>query len=344
MHLNSIATVLVLAARTLACGLLHGRSPVDTAPQFAPLPPTAVGLPLGPGGYASPTRSTNDTNLALTFFLISNEGVIAVDCPPTIGHLMLYAIRNITSIKITYLIYSHYHADHIGGVWIFGDEVKTIAHIETARHLLMTPDSNRPLPKETFTDTYKLCVGNQTLELAYKGEVHLSGNIFIYAPAQKILILIDVVFPDWVPFALLGQTKNAPAFFHAHDQILEYDFDPYIGSHLGRSGNRTDVLIQQEYIHDLKHSCELAVNGSATNDSTIGVAALLGPVSEKNPHNMWANFKVYLDTLAQFCANKTNEKWLSRLGAADVFEFENAGLLVESLRIDYGILGPFGTM
>ena len=52
MHLNSIATVLVLAARTLACGLLHGRSPGDTAPQFAPLPPTAVGLPLGPGGYA----------------------------------------------------------------------------------------------------------------------------------------------------------------------------------------------------------------------------------------------------------------------------------------------------
>jgi glyoxylase-like metal-dependent hydrolase (beta-lactamase superfamily II) len=257
---------------------------------------------------------------------------------------MLYAIGNVTSIPITHVVYSHHHADHIGGVFIYGDKVTTIGHIDTAKRLGMTPDANRPIPKVTFRDTYNLHVGNQTLELAYKGEAHVTGNIFIYAPVQKILILIDIVFPGWTPFALLGQTKNLPGYFHAHDQILEYDFDYYIGGHLGRSGNRTDVLVQKEYALDLKANCEWAMNTSATNDPNIGYTALTEPVSAKNPGNGWAVFKVYLDALAEACANRTNEKWLGRLAAADVFQFENAGLVIESLRIDYGILGPAATV
>lgn len=278
------------------------------------------------------------------FFLVSDKGVIVVDCPPTIGHKLLWAIGNTTSIPVTHVIYSHHHADHIGAVYLFGPKVETIAHVDTYEHLSQTPDSNRPLPKTTFLKTHNLHVGNQTLELSYKGEIHVSGNIFIYAPLQKVLILIDTVFPGWAPFALLGQAKNLPLFIAAHDLILSYPFDHYIGGHLGRSGNRTDVLVQQEYVLDLKHNCEVAINKSATNDSVLGFEAIVGPVAEKNPNNTWAPFKAYLDTLSTYCANVTNEKWVGRLAAADVFGFENAGLVVESLRIDYGILGPFGTV
>lgn len=278
------------------------------------------------------------------FFLVSTKGVIVVDCPPTIGHMMFWAIGNITSQPITHVVYSHMHADHIGGVFIYGDKVTTIAHIETARYLSFIGDSNRPVPKVTFHDSYTLQVGNQTLELSYKGEVHVHGNIFIYAPIQKVLILIDVVFPGWTPFALLGQTKYLPRFVHAHDQILAYDFEHYIGGHLGRSGNRTDVLVQKEYVGDLLTNCIWAMNESATNDPAIGATAIFGPVQLKNPGNPWATFKVFLDTLAEVCANLTNEKWLGRLGAADVFQFENAGLVIESLRLDYGILGPSVTV
>jgi glyoxylase-like metal-dependent hydrolase (beta-lactamase superfamily II) len=150
------------------------------------------------------------------FFLVSTKGVIVVDCPPTIGHFLLYAIGNITSILVTHLIYSHAHSDHIGGAWIFGHDVETIAHIDTAQHLSLTPDPTRPPQKITFQDTYNLCVGNQILELSYKGENHLTGNIFIYAPVQKVLILIDIVFPGWTPFGNLGETTSLPGFINAH--------------------------------------------------------------------------------------------------------------------------------
>jgi glyoxylase-like metal-dependent hydrolase (beta-lactamase superfamily II) len=280
----------------------------------------------------------------LALFLVSNRGVIVVDCPPTIGHKILWAIGNLTSQPITHVVYSHVHADHIGAAWIFGNKVTTIAHIDTARYLEFTPDSNRPVPDITFHGSYSLRVGNQSLELSYKGEVHVQGNIFIYAPTQKVLMLVDVVFPGWIPFALLGQTKYLPGFIRAHDQILAYDFDHYIGGHLGRSGNRTDVLIQREYVRDLFTNCVWAVNQSATNDPNIGAAAIFGPVMTKNPGNPWAAFKVYLDTLAEVCADLTNKKWLGKLGGADVFQFENAGVVIESLRLDYGILGPSGTV
>lgn len=257
---------------------------------------------------------------------------------------MFWAIGNITSKPITHVVYSHMHADHIGGVWIFGDKVTTIAHIETARYLEFQPDSNRPVPKITFDKSYTLIVGNQTMELSYKGEVHVHGNIFIYAPIQKVLMLVDVVFPGWIPFSMLGQTKYLPRYIHAHDQILAYDFKHYIGGHLGRSGNRTDVLVQKEYVGDLFNNCVVVMNTSATYDPNIGAGAILGQVNLKNPGNPWARFKVYLDTLAEACANRTNEKWLGKLGAMDVFQFENAGTVIESLRLDYGILGPSGTV
>jgi len=257
---------------------------------------------------------------------------------------MLYAIGNITSTPITHLIYSHSHADHISAAWIFPKDIEIIAHIDTAQHLSQTPDPTRPPPKTTFQDTYNLCVGNQTLELSYKGENHISGNIFIYAPTQKVLILIDVVFPGWVPFAGLGQAKNLAGYINAHAQILEYDFEHYIGGHLGRSGNRTDILVQQEYVNDMFTNCATAINLSATTNATYNIGDIVGPVVEKNPGNTWAMYKVYMDTLTELCANTTNEKWLGRLAAADVYGFENAAFVLESLEIDYAVLGPAGTV
>ena len=257
---------------------------------------------------------------------------------------MLYAIGNTTKIPITHLIYSHSHADHIGAAYIFPKDIEIISHIDTAHHLSLTPDPTRPAPKTTFKDTYNLYIGNQTLELAYKGENHITGNIFIYAPAQKVLILIDLVFPGWTPFASLGEAKSLPGYINAHTQILEYDFEHYIGGHVGRSGNRTDVLVQQEYVNDLFNNCKTAINLSATSNSTYNIGDIVGPVAEKNPNNTWAVYKMYLDTLTELCANTTNQKWLGRLAAADVYQFENAAFVIESLRIDYAVLGPAGTV
>ncbi len=40
--------------------------------------------------------------------------------------------------------------------------------------------------------------------------------------------------------------------------------------------------------------------------------------------------------------NAVAAKYLGRLAAADVFTADNADVMFEALRVDYGRLGPFG--
>src|SRR5215831_14354094 len=76
-----------------------------------------------------------------------------------------------------------------------------------------------PIPAVTFTKNYTLQVGNQTLQLAYYGNNHFPGNIFIYAPKQKVLMLVDIIFPGWAPFPYLAVAKDVAGFIKAHDIV-----------------------------------------------------------------------------------------------------------------------------
>ena len=100
-----------------------------------------------------------------TMFMVTDEGVIAVDAPPAIGDNYLKAIAEVTDKPVKYVVYSHSHADHIGAANIFPDNATYIAHADTAAQLRIANDSNRPVPTVTFIDNYELNSGNQSLSL-----------------------------------------------------------------------------------------------------------------------------------------------------------------------------------
>lgn len=353
-HVISIIMLFSLAYGILAAACASAApqgSPASSTvdvPQYAPVPTGALGPDLGAAGYrvepfGGGVYMVTD-NLYQALFLVSDEGVIVVDNPPTIGQNMIYAIGNVTDTPITHVVYSHAHADHIGGAFLYGEDVTIIAHKDTAEELSLVPDPKRPPPDVTFKKHYKLRVGNQTLELEYKGPNHQPGNIFIYARKQKVLMVVDVVFPGWVPFAYLAESQNIPGWIKAHEQILEYDFDYYVGGHLTRYGVRADVETQKEYILDLKNNCEQAIILSAlppNSTNPISANVILPAVLAVNPGNSWAAFREYEDAVARYCETVTNQKWITRLGGADAYGFANAYAMVESLRIDYDVLGPF---
>jgi glyoxylase-like metal-dependent hydrolase (beta-lactamase superfamily II) len=111
---------------------------------------------------------------------------------PTLGANYLKAIAEVTDKPVTHVIYSHEHTDHIGAAHLFPKDAMYIAQNETAKLLASRNDLRRPLPTLTFHDTYTLTVGDQTLVLDYKGVNHEAGNIFIYAPKQKVLMLVGL--------------------------------------------------------------------------------------------------------------------------------------------------------
>jgi hypothetical protein len=106
-----------------------------------------------------------------------------------------------------------------------------------------------------------------------------------------------------------------------------------VSGHLGRLGVRADGELQRQYIGDL----DASVKQTMTSLDPTPFFQQYGPSG-----NAWAIFKTYLDAAAQQAAAPVTEKYLDKLGGADVFTVDNAAALFESLRIDAGTLGPFG--
>jgi len=259
-----------------------------------------------------------------TMFLTTGQGVIAVDAPPSIGENYLKAIAEVTEESVTHMIYSHTHNDHVGSTSMFPDDVTFISHQEIADTLAKRNDPNRPIPTVTFEDKYTLEVGNQKLELAYYGPMHEPGNIFIYAPNQKVLMLVDVIFPGWTPFKDLALAQDVPEFIAAHDKVLEYDFDTFIGGHLTRLGTPEDVQIQKEYFQDIQTS-------AAKANQEVSFVAIGQEVGFSNP---WLVFQIYADSITQQCTDEIVPKWIDRLGGVDLFTYDHCWKISESQRID----------
>jgi glyoxylase-like metal-dependent hydrolase (beta-lactamase superfamily II) len=261
-----------------------------------------------------------------------------VDAPPTIGHNLLRAIDDVTKVngrpsEVTHQVYSHSHADHIGGSVLFGPDVVRIAHAETARLLERAADPNRPLPNVTFEDKYRLRVGGETLHLDYHGPNHSPDNIFIYAPDYATLMLVDVLFPGWVPFRGLAVSQEIPNWIKAQRIAMSYPWQTLVGGHVGRLGVRADGRTQIQYMNDLEASARAAL----TSVDPTAIVAKYGPQG-----NAWAIFKTYLDAVAETAAAPVVAKYTGVLAAADVFTFDNAWAMMESLRLDTGFLGPNG--
>src|SRR4029077_14219295 len=153
--------------------------------------------------------------------------------------------------KVTHFVYSHSHADHVGASSLLGPDVVRIGQVENRRLLLRDNDPNRPAPTVTFEDKYVFEVGGEVLELAFHGPNATPDNIFIFAPRQQTLMVVDVLFPGWVPFKNLAVSQDIPGWVRAHDIILDYRWTPLVGGHVGRLGVRADGDLQRQYIRDL---------------------------------------------------------------------------------------------
>jgi glyoxylase-like metal-dependent hydrolase (beta-lactamase superfamily II) len=308
---------------------------IVAAHTYASVPSNGLGPPIPEAGYLVEEIGENlfwvTDGYYMMMFLVTEDGVVAVDAPPTIGRNILRAIKAVTNLPVTHAIYSHAHADHAGAMVLY-ENATMYAQEEAAVLLKRDNDANRPLPSQIFTDSLRLEVGGEVLQLDYHGPNHCPGNIFIYAPIQETLMLVDVIFPGWVPFACLAVSQDIPAWIHAPLKALDYPFKTFVGGHLNRLGSREDVKVHHEFILDLKSECENAID-------TFDLGSVF---SQVDPINAWAVFRAYFDGVCAQAAGALSPRWIDRLGGLEPFADLNAFVMTESLRLDAGHLGPFG--
>src|SRR5260370_36693980 len=152
-------------------------STTDTTglPDYAPVPSSALGPALGEQGYFVGRVERNlywvtDGSYQCAF-LTTSDGVVLLDAPPSIGHNIQRAVDEIAtangvSNKVTYLIYSHHHADHVGASSLFDKNATRIGHEETRRLLLRDDDPARPPNEVTFGDRRSLETGGERIRPA----------------------------------------------------------------------------------------------------------------------------------------------------------------------------------
>ena len=260
-----------------------------------------------------------------SMFMTYEDGVIVVDAPPSYASHIPEAIAEVSNKPITHLVYSHAHTDHIGGAKSLGGHPIIVAHAETNRLLARDNDANRPLATVTFEEQYRLAVGSQVLELSYHGNAHLPGNIFIYAPKQRTLMVVDVIFPGWMPWRRFAVAQDIPAYFAQVKEINAMTFDTLVGGHVARTGTHADVATQLAFIEDLKTAAATALKTTTPGEG-------LTPIDRSG--NPWAVFDNYIDRVAIACVNQLTPKWSTKLAAYDVYIWDQCYSMEQSLRID----------
>ncbi len=297
--------------------------------RHLPIPAQAKGVALDPGkAYRLQDLGRGlymiTDNVYQSMFLVHETGVVIVDAPPSYADHILKGIREVTEKPVSHLIYSHAHIDHIGGARALGDVPIIVAHQETKRLLARADDSNRPLPTVTFQDSYTLKVGGQILELSYHGIAHQPGNIFIYAPSQQTLMVVDVVFPGWMPWRRFALAQDVPGYFVQVEEIRRLQFTTLVAGHVARTGTHADVELQSEFMQAVKSAAAKAL--AATKPGQGLPAAAQG--------NPWAVFDDYIDRVAAKCVDELTPMWANRLAGFDVYVWDQCYVMEQSLRID----------
>ena len=311
-------------------------APGKTMRDYAPVPPSALGPSLNEQGYHVGRVERNlfwvTDGTYQCAFLATEEGVILFDAPPTIGHNLRRAVDEIAAAegltnRVTHLVYSHHHADHAGAADLFGEDILRIGHEETRRLLLRDNDPTRPAPQVTFSDTYTLDVGGETVVLAFHGPNHSPDNIYIHFPYHDTMMLVDIVNSGWVPIYNLNLSEDVPGYLQAPNQAMDYAWTHYIGGHLGRLGTREDVALHQQYIDDIVESSKAALGSVDPTPYFMNYGA-----------NVWAGVHGYLDEVTIRAAEPVIAKYTGVLGAADVqaFTYTTTFTIMQSMRLDLG--------
>jgi glyoxylase-like metal-dependent hydrolase (beta-lactamase superfamily II) len=335
---RSAAVAAVPALAAVAGGVLAGPAAADAAdlPHYAPVPPSALGPALNAQGYYVGRVERNlywvTDSTYQAAFLTTKDGVVLFDAPPTIGHNLQRAIDRIASNtgasnKVTHLVYSHHHADHVGASSLFGGDVVRVGHVDTKRLLARDSDPARPvpLPDITFETHRRLHLGGERIDLAWHGTNHTPDNIYIHFPHHDTLMLVDINLPGWAQYDSFNLNEDVPGSIAAAAKAMAYPWKHFIGGHMGRLGTRHDMAVYQRYVADLIDHIKKAV---VTVDPT--------PFFARYGNNSWAAVQTYQAAQVDYAAAPVIKKYTGVLAAADVYTASTAFILLESIRLDLG--------
>jgi glyoxylase-like metal-dependent hydrolase (beta-lactamase superfamily II) len=269
-------------------------------------------------------------------FILTSAGVVAIDAPPSLGQNLLRSLKEITDIPVTYVIYTHPHPDHIGAAALYPGHPEIITSEGTARDLKRHNRSEGhspfgafvggkqvPPPTRTFNKRMELVVGGRHIILLGTGSpAHSGDDVVVYLPKEKILVMVDIVFPGWIPFEQLAYCEGLDGYMDIQRLVLALDFEILVPGHYSKLGTRTDVSENLAYVNDLMNELAEAIK-------TTDFILIISKTGKENIHLMMER---YFDVIASKASQKVELNWKGRLSGFDIWTYSNARKLIPFVR------------
>lgn len=161
-------------------------------------------------------------------FLLTKEGAVVIDAqfPDTSPHL-IEEVKKRNNGSIRYLLNTHHHGDHTSGNIAFKGIVEhVIAHENSLKNQKAVAEKansmdKQLLPDMTFTDEWKLKIGDQKMRGYYFGPGHTNGDAVYVLEDANIFHVGDLMFNKRHPFVDRSTGASMNNWIKVLDQIMK---------------------------------------------------------------------------------------------------------------------------
>jgi glyoxylase-like metal-dependent hydrolase (beta-lactamase superfamily II) len=249
-----------LATSTTAAALA-----VRHTPAAAQQPP-APGAPAAPAARPAPAVFTPLRRNVGIFhqrggtigWLVHRDGLLVVDSQfADTAPNLLSGLKERSPRAIDILINTHHHPDHTGGNGVLRPAAKQIVgHVRSKENQVAQAERTKTpatLPDVTFTDTWNVTLGDETIRARHWGPAHTGGDASIHFEQANVVHLGDLLNNRGYP----NVDAPAGASVHGWIKVLEqmaphYPADAlYVFGHAEAGhpfiGTRGDLMYQRDY-------------------------------------------------------------------------------------------------
>ena len=222
-------------------------------------------------------------------WLLNKEGIVVVDAefPDPAKHLIA-ELQKQSDKPFQWLINTHHHGDHTSGNISFKGIVKNVAaHANSLTNqknvaIAQKKEDQQLYPDTTFTDTWKIKVGDEHIKAYYFGAGHTNGDAIIHFEHANIVHMGDLVFNRRYPFidkSAGASVKNWPLALEAAQKkfdketifVFGHAFDPE-----KVIGTKEDLKAMQNYLEKLADYVQSSIKAGKSKDEILQTKAIPG--------------------------------------------------------------------
>src|ERR1700761_6851862 len=267
-------TALTTASLALLGKSSFARALADPTYQFKPLRGN-VGMFAEQGGTIA--------------WMINKEGIVVVDAefPDPALHLIT-ELKKQSDLPFEWLINTHHHGDHTSGNISFRGIVKNVAAHQnslanqTAVAVKNKTEDKQLYPDTTFSDTWKIKVGDERITAHYFGPGHTNGDAMIHFEHANIVHAGDLVFNRRYPFVDNGAGASVKHWAVALEKARKkFDKDTmFVFGHAFDPekviGTMDDVIAMQNFMEKLEDYVAGSIKAGKSKDDILKATSIPG--------------------------------------------------------------------